>query len=90
MNKNLERTIRKAVKSILANTDLSAYRINKIVKAEVADPASWGPSSSWGGEGDSETCIRRYYENIHGMNVFINFTNRLHARYGICYEAHRL
>lgn len=84
MNKNLERTIRTAVKSILANTDLSAYRINKIVKAEVSDPASWGV------EGDSETCIRRYYENIHRMNVFINFTNHLHARYGICYEAHRL
>lgn len=84
MNKNLERIIRTAVKSILANTDLSAYRINKIVKAEVSDPASWGV------EGDSETCIRRYYENIHRMNVFINFTNHLHARYGICYEAHRL
>lgn len=82
MNKNLEHIIRTAVKSILANTDLSAYRINKIVKAEVADPASWGPGE------DMETCIRRYYENIHGMNVFINFKNRLHARYGICYEGH--
>ena len=82
MNKNLERISRTAVKSILANTDLSACRINKIAKAEVADPASWGP------EGDMETCIRRYYENIHSMNVFINFKNRLHARYGICYEGH--
>jgi ubiquinol-cytochrome c reductase iron-sulfur subunit len=52
-------------------------------KAELADPASWGA------EGDKETCISRYYENIQSMNVFINFTNRLHARYGICYEAHR-
>lgn len=83
MNKKLERIIRMAVKSVLDNTDLSAYRINKIVKAELADPASWGAES------DKETCIRRYYENIHSMNVFINFTNRLHARYGICYEAHR-
>ena len=82
MNKNLERIIRTAVKSILANTDLSAYRISKIAKSEVADPASWGPL------GDLETCIRRYYENIHSMNVFINFKNRLHARYGICYECH--
>lgn len=83
MNKNLERIIRTAVKSILVNTDLSAYRINKIVKAEVSDPASWGKIGE-----DTETCIRRYYENIHGMNVFINFKNRIHARYGICYEAH--
>ena len=82
MNKNLERTIRTAVKSILANTDLSAYRINKNAKAEVADPASWGP------EVDTETCIRRCCENIHSMNVVINFKNRLHARYGICYEEH--
>lgn len=83
MNNNLAHTIRAAVKSILANLDLSAYRINKIAKAEVSDPASWG------GEGDTEACIRRYYDNIHSMNVFINFTNRLNARYGICYEAHR-
>ena len=80
----MKNIIRTAVKSILANTDLSAYRINKIVKTETENPCSWGA----GDNEDRETCIRRYYENIHVQNVFANFVDHLQLAYGFNYFNH--
>lgn len=71
--KNLERTIRTAVKTVLAGTTLSSYRINKIVKAEIESPRSWGIP----GETEvTDASIRRYYENIHTHAVFVNFVDK--------------
>lgn len=82
---NLETTIRNAVKSILNNTDLSAYRINKVVKAEIANPQSWGvPGEST----VTEKSILRYYENIHNSSVLPAFINHLSSAYGINYYKH--
>ena len=82
---NLETTIRNAVKSVLAGTTLSAYRINKIVKAEIENPRSWGIP----GENEvTEASIRRYYENIHSHAVFGNFVDHMRLAYGINYFNH--
>ena len=79
MKNETKKIIRTAVKNFLASKNLTAYHINKIVKAEVTDPASWGVP----GDNDMESCVRRYYENIKSMNVFVNFQNRLALRYGV-------
>lgn len=82
---NLETTIRNAVKSVLAGTTLSAYRINKIAKAEAENPRSWGIP----GENEvTEVSIRRYYENIHSHAVFGNFVDHMRLAYGINYFNH--
>lgn len=81
LTKETTKLIRESVKSILANTDLSNYRINKIVRAHIDSPLSWYHP-------DVKDCVRNYYENIRSQNVFINFTNDLLARFGICYEKH--
>ena len=84
MNK-IETTIRKAVKTVLSGTSLSAYRINKIVKAEIENPRSWGIP----GENEvSDASIRRYYENIHTHSVFSNFVDHMRLAYGINYYNH--
>jgi hypothetical protein len=83
--KNIKNTIRTAVKSVLANTTLSAYRVNKIVKAEIENPRSWGKP----GETDvTEDSIFRYYENIHEHSVFVNFIDHMRLAYGINYFNH--
>lgn len=83
--KNLERTIRTAVKTVLAGTTLSSYRINKIVKAEIESPRSWGIP----GETEvTEASIRRYYENIHTHAVFVNFVDHMRLAYGFNYFNH--
>ena len=83
--KSLETLIRTAVKSVLAYTDLSNYKINKIAKAEVESPRSWGIP----GEVEiTENSIRRYYENIHSSNVFQNFVDHLLNAYSISYYNH--
>lgn len=83
--KNIKNTIRTAVKSVLANTTLSAYRVNKIVKAEIEHPRSWGIP----GETDvTEDSIRRYYENIHTHSVFSNFIDHMRLTYDISYFNH--
>lgn len=82
---NIENTIRTAVKTVLTNTTLSANRINKIVKAEIENPRSWGIP----GESEvTEASIRRYYENIHTHAVFVNFVDHMRLAYGINYFNH--
>lgn len=76
----LETIIRTAVKSILANRGLSNYRIDKIAKAEIESPRSWGVP---GESSVTEASVRRYYENIHTNSVFINFAGHLQRTYGI-------
>lgn len=83
--KNIENTIRTAVKTVLAGTTLSAYRINKIVKAEIENPRSWGIPGETEVTDDS---IRRYYENIHTHAVFGNFVDHMRLAYGINYFNH--
>lgn len=83
MEKKINKAISDGVRGILANTDLSTYRVNQIVKAEKADPASWGKNGE-----DHDTCVLRYYENIHSQSVLINFINRLQAKHGISYYSH--
>ena len=83
--KNIENIIRTAVKTVLSGTSLSSYRINKIVKAEIENPRSWGIP----GEADvTEASIRRYYENIHHHSVFGNFVDHMRLAYGINYFNH--
>jgi hypothetical protein len=84
MQEETKKLIRTSVRSLLRNTDLSEYRIRKIVASEVDDPASW----LYPGK-DTEWCIRNYYGNLHNsQNVLVNFIDRLHARYGIHYWSH--
>lgn len=85
MAKKINKAISDGVRGILANTDLSTYRVNQIVKAEKADPASWGVP---GESSVTEKSILRYYENIHSQAVLINFINRLQAKHGISYYSH--
>ena len=83
--KNIENIIRTAVKTVLSGTTLSSYRINKIVKAEIENPRSWGIP----GEAEvTEASIRRYYENIHTNAVFGNFVDHMRLAYGINYFNH--
>ena len=83
--KNIENIIRTAVKTVLSGTTLSSYRINKIVKAEIENPRSWGIP----GEAEvTEASIRRYYENIHTHAVFGNFVDHMRLAYGINYFNH--
>ena len=83
--KNIENIIRTAVKTVLSGTTLSSYRINKIVKAEIENPRSWGIP----GEPEvTEASIRRYYYNIHTHAVFGNFVDHMRLAYGINYFNH--
>ena len=82
---SINETIASAVRGILANTDLSNYRIEKVVKAEQADPASWGTGKP--GEPREES-VARYYKNIKSQSVLVNFLDRLQAKHGINYTNH--
>lgn len=82
---SINETIASAVRGILANTDLSTYRVNQIVKAEQEDPASWCAGKP--GEPREES-VARYYKNIKSQSVLVNFLDRLQAKHGINYSKH--
>ena len=82
---SIKETIASAVRGILSNTDLSNYRIEKVVKAEQEDQASWGAGKP--GEPREES-VARYYRNIKSQSVLMNFLDRLQAKHGINYTSH--
>lgn len=85
MLKETEKLIRQSVRNLLSNTDLSDYRIRKIVKAEIEDPCTWScPNGEW----YEDKPIIAYYGNLHNMCVFNNFVDHMHAHYGFYYFNH--
>lgn len=85
MQESTKKLISTAVRNVLKNTDLTEYRIRKIVKGELDDPGSWLHHDH--GE-DREWCIANYYSNLTSNSVFASFVSRLNARYQINYYSH--
>lgn len=85
MQEATKKLIRTAVRNVLKNTDLTEYRIRKIVKGELEDPGSWLHPGH--GE-DREWCIANYYRNLTSNSVFASFTTRLYEKYQINYFNH--
>lgn len=86
MLKETERLIRLSVRNLLSNTDLSEYKIRKIVKAEIENPRRWSSP-------DDEDChedmgIIAYYGHLRDQYVFLNFVDHMHAHYGFYYFKH--
>lgn len=85
MQESTKKLIRTSVRNLLKNTDLSDYRIRKIVKAELEDPCGWRHPDH---DDDPEWAIRNYYGNLTSNSVLINFVDHMHARYSFHYFNH--
>ena len=88
MQEETKRIIRKAVRNILDNTDLSDYKVRQIIKGELEDPCSWRHPLASDNDPDPDWAIKNYYLSLYRSNVFANWCDHIHARYGIAYSAH--
>lgn len=88
MQDSTRELIRKSVHEFCKNTDLSAYRVRKIVEAELAEPCSWYHPDHRD-DPDEDWPIKNYYGNLHrSQHVLINFIEHVHERYGIYTPKH--
>lgn len=87
MQEETKKIIRKSVRNILDNTSLPDDKVRQIVKDELENPCAWRHPDH-DNDPDPDWAIKNYYLSLYLPNVFANWCDHIHARYGIAYSAH--